>query len=209
MTRAGLYQMLFMLGAGGFGLLFIGGTVHEIVTRKRAPAYNSNEYSEVVRLTGERNYDEALKRYQAILTVAPSDLKSLATVAAIYGTQGKVSEEIATYELLLKYQPESPEIHRAVGHMLIEEERLDEAIVHYTSAIGLSGADFQSLHERGIAYARRGDLDKALADFEAALKIKPDMAEAINDREKALALLRKYAESAARHDPPPLLRERP
>jgi tetratricopeptide (TPR) repeat protein len=39
-----------------------------------------------------------------------------------------------------------------------------------------------AFNRRGIAYARKGDFDRAIADYDEALRIKPDYAEALKNR---------------------------
>jgi tetratricopeptide (TPR) repeat protein len=61
---------------------------------------------------------------------------------------------------------------------------LDAAIADYTVVITANPMDANLLINRGIAYVRKSgrksipDIQKAIADFEAAIKLKADMAEA-------------------------------
>ena len=52
------------------------------------------------------------------------------------------------------------------------------AKLQYTQAVELLPSDARPLAQRGYAYASLGEKDKAMADFEAALKLNPNLPEA-------------------------------
>jgi len=45
--------------------------------------------------------------------------------------------------------------------------------------------DHETLNNRGVAYSENGDYDKAIEDFNTAIKIKPDCCEALHNRGRA------------------------
>jgi tetratricopeptide (TPR) repeat protein len=55
----------------------------------------------------------------------------------------------------------------------------------YTEALRINPNYAVAYHNRGLAYANRGDLDRAVADWEAALKIEPDNAFVRNSIQRA------------------------
>lgn len=57
-----------------------------------------------------------------------------------------------------------------------------------------------TLVNRGILYVHKGDLDSGIADYDAALKVKPDLAEAYVDRGAALTLQKHYNAALADFD---------
>ncbi len=46
--------------------------------------------------------------------------------------------------------------------------KYDQAIADYSKAIGLDPTGFRSYHNRGVAYQKKGELEKAKADFAKA-----------------------------------------
>ena len=64
----------------------------------------------------------------------------------------------------------------------ISQQRYDEAITAFSTAIEIIPADYQAYNYRGIAQALKGEFDKAIADYNKALKIRPRYAEAYNNR---------------------------
>ena len=77
---------------------------------------------------------------------------------------------------------------------LMEQGKDDEAIALYTKVIDAKASltlyfDYLS---RGIAYAKKGQNDLALADFDAAVKLKPDDADSLFRRGSMRLNLKQY-----------------
>ena len=60
-----------------------------------------------------------------------------------------------------------------LGNAFQSEERFDEAIPFYNTALELSPQTSETYYNRGNAYRGKGDFDKAIADFNKALQINP------------------------------------
>ena len=59
------------------------------------------------------------------------------------------------------------------------------AIIDYTRAITLNSNVAQSYNNRGVAYYKKRDYDRAIADYTKAIERKPDFAEAHYNRAEA------------------------
>ncbi len=68
------------------------------------------------------------------------------------------------------------------GLTLIGQQRYEEAIQAFSTAIEIIPRDYQAYNYRGVAWALMGKYDKALADYNKALEIRPRYAEAYNNR---------------------------
>jgi cell division protein FtsN/Flp pilus assembly protein TadD len=68
------------------------------------------------------------------------------------------------------------------GLKLIGQQRYDEAIQAFSTAIEIIPQDYLAYNYRGVAWALKGNYDKALADYNKALEIRPRYAEAYNNR---------------------------
>lgn len=66
---------------------------------------------------------------------------------------------------------------RAEAHQRLG--RYKEAIEDYNAAIEIDQSNPDYFHDRGLAYDRLGDLDRALADLNRAMKLRPDETHAI------------------------------
>ena len=68
------------------------------------------------------------------------------------------------------------------GLKLIDQQRYEEAIQAFSTAIQIIPRDYQAYNYRGVAWALMGKYDKAIADYNKALEIRPRYAEAYNNR---------------------------
>ena len=68
------------------------------------------------------------------------------------------------------------------GVKLMGQQRYEEAIQAFSTAIEIIPRDYQAYNYRGVAWALMGKYDKALADYNKALEIRPRYAEAYNNR---------------------------
>ena len=68
------------------------------------------------------------------------------------------------------------------GLKLLGQQRYDEAIQAFSTAIEIIPRDYQAYNYRGVARALKGNYSKALADYDKAIEIRPRYAEAYNNR---------------------------
>ena len=63
-----------------------------------------------------------------------------------------------------------------------DDEHPERQVELLSESLALNPRDAVVYLNRGLAYDAMGDMDKALADFEQAIRLKPKMAEAYNNR---------------------------
>lgn len=81
------------------------------------------------------------------------------------------------------------------GNSALEEGRYEEAIKHYTEAIGLDENNHVLYSNRSAAFAKAGKYKQALEDAEKTVNLKPDWGKGYSRMGSALAYLRKLNES--------------
>ena len=84
------------------------------------------------------------------------------------------------------------------GTAALEKDDMDGAIAAFTLALNKKEAGANPLYDnvmRGIAYAKKGQFEQALADFDAAVKIKPDDVDARFRRGSTRAQLKQYQDA--------------
>ena len=83
---------------------------------------------------------------------------------------------------------------------LVAEQRLEEALACYDSALRIRPADIAALNGRGRMLERLQRFDEALACYDTVLEIAPAIAEAHCNRGNALAKARRFEEALASYD---------
>ena len=74
--------------------------------------------------------------------------------------------------------PYNPEISSAIGKILLDEGQYEGALDELSSAVALDPRNALAFNNRGVALAALGQTPAATADFEHALLLAPDLAEA-------------------------------
>jgi Flp pilus assembly protein TadD len=97
---------------------------------------------------------------------------------------GRSDESLRILHALTHNFPMRPEPFELLGDALRSKKQFAEAAAAYDEAIKrvphAKRADWRLFYERGIAYDRAGQWDKAQADFEQALQLSPDQPYVLN-----------------------------
>ncbi|MBF8269948.1 MAG: TPR domain protein [Gammaproteobacteria bacterium] len=81
---------------------------------------------------------------------------------------------IKDYDKAYRINPNIAEIHVNRGNMLFMSRIFDQAVTEYTRAIDLDfSKQYIAHYNRGLAYEKMGQLDKAEADYRRALELMP------------------------------------
>jgi tetratricopeptide (TPR) repeat protein len=85
--------------------------------------------------------------------------------------EGRHLEAIESYEHALELDEDSARARRGLGHSLMLVGRLEAAAEQLQRALALAPKDDLSHHLMGIVYGKRGDLDRAVREFERAVDL--------------------------------------
>src|SRR5205823_5175166 len=111
--------------------------------------------------------DEALADYREVIRLEPRDpdgYKKWDVNPEPGGPESKGTGNIARLETALaKYKDEARE-HYLKGVALHKEEKLDEAVAEYDRAVLLYPRCPEVHYNRGLAFRRKGELEKAAVD---------------------------------------------
>ncbi len=86
--------------------------------------------------------------------------------------------EVTLWEDVVEKSPYKARPHTNLGSYYEEQERLDDAVREYQTAIKLQPDLFMPHYNLGVAYRKQGRLDDAVREFQTAIKLKPDAADA-------------------------------
>ena len=135
-------------------------------------------------LDQDRQFELALSAYESIPDGAPESLAAMIGRAEVLQASGKVDDGIAAMRDTVVRFPTALEAHTSLGDMLRRESKFEEAAVAYDGAVALLSEiephHWGLFYQRGIAYERSKQWDKAEADFRNALELEPDQPDVLN-----------------------------
>jgi protein O-mannosyl-transferase len=93
----------------------------------------------------------------------------------------------ACFRNALRVKPRYTPAHVALGDVLSEAGKFDEAISHYQSALQIEPENLKARQNLGIAFGSVGKVNEAVAEFQAAVEINAQSADAHHNLAVALA----------------------
>ena len=94
---------------------------------------------------------------------------------------GRHKDAESLYRSLLAELPNHPDLHINLGNVLEAQDRSEEAIAEFETAIRIKPDYAEAFHNLGGALKKLDRLDEALAAYRRALAIKPDSPETLNN----------------------------
>jgi len=87
-----------------------------------------------------KRFDEAVKYYNKMLELEPSNVIARGLLGLALAGQGKADEAIEQFRIVLSKHPDDVEMYCNVGILLEQQGRTDEAIKEYRRAIEVNPA---------------------------------------------------------------------
>jgi tetratricopeptide (TPR) repeat protein len=109
-----------------------------------------------------------------VLDQAPRNAEAAYTMARVHEAHGEIGTALTEYKHATSWGS-TPRIALAYGRLLGKVGKVNEALAAYANAVSLP----EGRMERGRIIFRAGDLEGALADFQAAAKMKPSDSDAL------------------------------
>ncbi|CAO2834228.1 unnamed protein product [Amaranthus hypochondriacus] len=156
------------------------------------PFDNDNDYKE------DEEEGEQHKRSNSPSSINNQNPQSNQTLADVFLEQGnklaedgKYREALGKWEAAITLTPEKTVLHEQKAQVLLELGDSWGALKAATRATELDPSWAETWITLGRAQLNFGEPDSAMESFDKALAIKPELAEAQQDREMALKLVRK------------------
>ena len=117
---------------------------------------------------------ESIAYYQTSISLSHNSVETYRKLAQVWLQLDKKTEAIASLEKAIALELEledseapyqKPEVWVKAGDNLANAERWDEAIVHYQRAIEIEPNYHQSYQNLGIAFAKVGKIEDAIASY--------------------------------------------
>lgn len=136
-------------------------------------------FLEGAKLLTLKNFEEALKIFNQVLSLEPNHIKALEARAVIYLQKGEVDLAEEDLKIALSLEPENARLYYRLGQVYYRKKDLDQALELFTKAIDLDPtytapymARSQVLRDKGMEEAADLELDKAVALYRELTKAK-------------------------------------
>ncbi len=135
---------------------------------------NKTAWSLLARLeASNRNIDGALKAYEKLSQIDPSDTTSMYMKGRILLSQGRVPEGDQVADDIIKRSPESAQGPLLKGLSLYSQKKHEEAIVQLQKSLSIS-PDLMGYYFLGLSYYNSQKLELALNQFQKVLDSQPE-----------------------------------
>ena len=143
-----------------------------------------SDYGYVLERLGRK--DEAIAEYERGTQLNPKSGKVHYNYAMFLALNGKLDQAIAEFQMVLRHNPNHPEAHYHLGLALFAKGDLEGAKIHYLETARLDPK--APVHNNlGVVYMRLGQTSEAIAQFNEALRLRPDNAAAAENLRFALS----------------------
>lgn len=141
-------------------------------------------YGYVLEASGRK--DEARAEYEKAIQLSPKSGKVHYNYAMFLAINGQLDQAIAEFETALHWKPGRPEAHYHLGHARFLKGDLEGAKKHYLEAARLDPK--APVHNSlGVVYMKLGQVPEAIAEFNEALRLRPNDADAAENLRYALS----------------------
>ncbi len=117
---------------------------------------------------------------------------------------GKYDEALTAYKGAMEYNPESGDACWGIASVYYNQQKWAEAVAQYTKTMKFYSKDTISMVDlyyiRGRCYDGIKDYVKAIADFDAALKLDPDDRQSVWQKASVLRKQKKFKEAIVLYD---------
>ncbi|WP_165772260.1 tetratricopeptide repeat protein [Niveispirillum lacus] len=139
-------------------------------------------------------YQEAGNYYRTLLKISPNDVAALNGLGLIAQSQHDWDAAVASYRLGITLAPDNVDLHTNLGICLTTLRRFDEARVSLENAVRLQ-PDATGFFNLGRLHENAGRLNDAVACYDHALALKPNMVGALIQRGITLHVLGRDADA--------------
>ena len=186
----------FMLGKGGGA----GGAPmsKEAAEKMRAKADAANKaFGEGVQAMNDQKWDDAIGKFQEVIASIPACPECYSNIGTAQASAKKYDEAEASYKKAIELKPDMAEAYNGLANLYNAEKKFDQAAEASKKAMELSGiaggagaaagggagaagggASAGAVYNQGVILWNAGKIPEAKAQFEQAVKLDPNNADA-------------------------------
>ena len=105
-------------------------------------------------------------------------MEVLTILASHYQLEKQHDKTIATYQKMIKLQPQEAGLYAGIGYVYSLKGDIDKAIANYKASLRYDREDDRVYYRLGEAYEQKGMYQEALAEYTRAHQINPDARDA-------------------------------
>ena len=180
------------LESGGGGGKATGSKEDVAKAKARADAM-SKAFSDGVALSNEGKGEEAIAKFNEVLATIPNCAECWANIGTVQGQAKKYAESEAAYKKAIELKPDFSEAYNGLANVYNAEKKFDLAAEASKKAMELISApaagapgapgaaaapSASAVFNQGVILWNAGKIPEAKAQFEAAVKADPNMADA-------------------------------
>ncbi|HEX3102070.1 MAG TPA: tetratricopeptide repeat protein, partial [Pyrinomonadaceae bacterium] len=123
----------------------------------------------------QKDYENADKSYAGSLAAKPDYFPALLSQGRVKMAKADLEGAVATLEAAVKIDPKSASANFFLGEAYLQMKKGSKAVVYMNEAVALDPVGMADAHLRLAALYNGAKMtDKAAAEYEAFLKVKPD-----------------------------------
>ena len=126
----------------------------------------------------ENRFEEGIRSFARCLELEPRNVKAHSNLGLSYAGLNRNPEALAALQTAIAWQAESPrksaEPYIAMGDLLIQQNRLPEAVGYLVQAAQIAPRESRAREKLGSAYLNLNDLPAAQSQLESAVAFDPE-----------------------------------
>jgi tetratricopeptide (TPR) repeat protein len=178
----------FTLGAGGAKAG--AGVSKEEAAKARAKADAATKtFNDGVALSNDGKSDEAIAKFQEVIVAIPNCVECYANIGTVHTRTKKYDEAEAAFKKAIELKPDFAEAYNGLANLYNATKKFDLAAEASKKALELNsaapggagaagGASASAVFNQGVILWNAQKIPEAKAQFEAAVKLDPNMADA-------------------------------
>ena len=191
-THVGLDMVTLDVKIEAAGAAKATGSKEDVAKAKAKAEATTKAFADGVALSNEGKTDEAIAKYNEVLAVVSNCPECHANIGTVLGMAKRYTEAEAAYKKAIELKPDFAEAYNGLANVYNAEKKFDLAAEASKKAMELLGtpaagaapgaapavASPSQVFNQGVILWNAGKIPEAKAQFEAAVKADPNMADA-------------------------------
>ena len=169
------------------------GSKEDLAKAKAKADLATKAFNEGVGLSNEGKNDEAIAKFNEVIVVIPNCVECYANIGTVHTRTKKYDEAEAAFKKAIELKPDFAEAYNGLANLYNATKKFDQAAEASKKAMELSaaaggaagaagaaggGASASAVFNQGVILWNAGKIPDAKAQFEQAVKLDPNLADA-------------------------------